>query len=261
MMIKKNIFPFALLIASMSLVSWGVVAHRSIAKIAENHLTPKTKIAVTALLGTETIPLVSTYADEVRSAKEFSYTAPWHYINLKQGLNYQEYVVALKADTGANVYNALLKMEKQLKDAKSSREEKVFALKFIIHLIGDLHQPFHVGRGEDKGGNDIKVKFRGRETNIHALWDSGLVEYNGFSFTEMATAFDNVSEEKIKQWQNDDVTVWLFESYQIATLLYAEAAENSDFDYTYYPNHSEIYKERMQKAGIRLAGYLNKIYK
>ena len=212
------------------------------------------------MLGTETMPLVSTYADEVRSEKEFSYTSPWHYVNLKQGLNYEQYVQALKADTGANVYNALLKMEKQLRDKNSSKADQVFALKFIIHLVGDLHQPFHVGRGEDKGGNDIKVKFRGRDTNMHSLWDSGLVEYNGFSFTEMATAFDNVSDDKIKKWQSDEVTVWLFESYQIASKLYAEAEQNSDFDYTYYPNHSEIYKERMQKAGIRLAGFLNKIY-
>ena len=257
----KKIIPFALIIGGFSLVSWGVVAHRSIAKIAENHLTPKAKVAVTNLLGTETMPLVSTYADEVRSEKQFSYTGPWHYVNLKQGLNYEQYVTALKADTGANVYNALLKMETQLKDQNSSNAEKVFALKFIIHLVGDLHQPFHVGRGEDKGGNDIKVKFRGRDTNMHSLWDSGLVEYNGYSFSEMATAFDNVSDDKIKKWQSDEVSVWLFESYQMATKLYAEAEQNSDFDYTYYPNHSEIYKERMQQAGIRLAGFLNKIYK
>ena len=259
-MSMKKIIPFVLIIGSLSLLSWGVVAHRSIAKIAENHLSLKAKSAVMGLLGTESMPMVSTYADDVRPTKEFSYTAPWHYINLEQGLSYQEYVVALKADTSANVYNGLLKMEKQLRDTKSTRAQKVFALKFIIHLIGDLHQPFHVGRGEDKGGNDIKVKFRGRDTNMHALWDSGLVEYNGFSFTEMATAFDNVSDAKIKKWQSDAVSVWLFESYQIATKLYAEADETTNFDYTYYPNHSEIYKERMQQAGIRLAGFLNKIY-
>lgn len=256
----KRIIPFVLIIGSLSLLSWGVVAHRSIAKIAENHLTPKAKAAIASLLGTESMPIVSTYADDVRPVKQFSYTAPWHYINLKQGLNYDQYVTALKADTGANVYNALLKMEMQLRDIKSTKAEKVFALKFIIHLIGDLHQPFHVGRSEDKGGNDIKVKFKGRDTNMHALWDSGLVEYNGFSFTEMATAFDNVSDAKIKKWQSDNVTIWLFESYQIASKLYAEAEQTTDFDYTYYPNHSETYKERMQQAGIRLAGFLNKIY-
>ncbi|MBC7653259.1 MAG: S1/P1 nuclease [Oligoflexus sp.] len=258
---SKYVFSVAAILFAFTLVSWGVVGHRTIAKIAENHLTLKAKNAVTVLLGTESMPIVSTYADDVRSVKEFSYTAPWHYINLKQGLNYKEYVAALKADTGANVYNALLKMEKQLRDTKSTKAEKVFALKFIIHLIGDIHQPFHVGRAEDKGGNDIQVKFRGKGTNVHSLWDSGLIEYNGFSFTEMATAFDNVSDAKIKKWQSDNVTVWLFESYQIATKLYAEAEQNADFDYTYYPNHSEIYKERMQKAGIRLAGLLNTLFK
>jgi hypothetical protein len=260
-MISRKILSLSLVMVALSLISWGVIGHRTIGKIAENHLTPKAKTSVYALLGTETMPLVSTYADEIRSLKQYSYTGPWHYVNLKQGLNFNEYVSALKADTGANVYNALLKMEKQLKDPKSSKADKIFALKFIIHLVSDLHQPFHVGRGEDKGGNDIKVKFRGRETNLHSLWDSGLIEYNGLTYTEMATAFDNLSEAKIKKWQSDDVTVWLYESYQIASKLYAEADENPDFDHTYYPRHEEIYKERMQQAAIRLAGFLNKIFK
>lgn len=257
----KRIVPIAVIILAITFISWGVVGHRSIAKIAENHLTQKAKLAVTHLLGTETIPLVSTYSDEVRSIKEFSYTAPWHYVNPPQGLNYDQFVNYLKTDKNPNIYNALLKMEQQLKDPQSSKEDKVFALKFIIHLVGDLHQPFHVGKGEDQGGNKIKVKFRNRETNMHALWDSGLIEYNGFTFTEMATAFDNVDKSTIKKWQAEPVTLWLFESYQIATKLYAEVENEDELNYLYYPQHSEIYKERMQKAGIRLAGFLNDIYK
>lgn len=257
----KNIIPFAVVITAITFISWGVVGHRSIAKIAENHLTYKAKLSITNLLRTETIPLVSTYSDEVRSIKEFSYTAPWHYVNPPRGLNYDEFVNYLKSDTTANIYNALLKMEQQLRNPNSTKEDKVFALKFIIHLVGDLHQPFHVGRGEDQGGNKIKVKFRGRETNMHALWDSGLIEYNGFTFTEMATAFDNIDKSAIKKWQSEPVTKWVFESYEIATKLYAEVDNESQLNYLYYPQHSEIYKERMQKAGIRLAGMLNNIYK
>jgi hypothetical protein len=257
----KKIIPFAIVIVAVSLVSWGVVAHRSIAKIAENHLTPKTKTAVYALLGTESMPLVSTYADEIRSDNNYDYTSSWHYVNPPQGLNYNQFVNYLKTDTAANIYNALLKMERQLKNNKSNKVEKAFALKMIIHFVGDLHQPMHVSRAEDQGGNKIKVKFQRRESNLHSLWDSGLIEYNGFSFTEMATDLDRVSEVKIKEWQNDSVTKWLFESYQISANLYAEIEKNADLDYTYYPQHSEIYRERMQKAGIRLAGFLNNIYK
>lgn len=256
----KKIVPFAFVIFALSLMSWGVIAHRSIAKIAENHLSAKAKLAVKSLLGTEEIPLVSTYADEIRSNAKFKYTAPWHYVNLKPNLNYKEFTAALKADTSANVYNALLKLTADLKNPKATKEDKTFALKMIIHFVGDLHQPFHVGKAEDQGGNRIKLKFMGRDTNLHSLWDSGLVEYNGFSFTEMATALDRVSPAQIAKWQNDDVSVWLFESYTIASQLYSEVKNEDSLDYTYYPKHSEIYKAQIQKAGIRLAGYLNKIY-
>jgi hypothetical protein len=256
----KKIIPFAFVVFALSLISWGVIAHRSIAKIAENHLSAKAKIAIESLLGTEEMPLVSTYADEIRSSSNYRYTAPWHYVNLAPNLNYQEFNATLKADTSANVYNAILKLTADLKNPKSTKEEKVFALKMIIHFVGDLHQPFHIGKSEDQGGNRIKLKFMGRETNLHSLWDSGLVEYNGFTFTEMATALDKVSAAQVAQWQKDEITVWLFESYQIANQLYSEVKNEDSLDYTYYPRHSEIYKERIQKAGIRLAGYLNKIY-
>ena len=256
----KKIIPFAFVIFALSLISWGVIAHRTVAKIAHNHLTPKAKLAVKNLLGTEEMPLVSTYADEIRSSSKFRYTAPWHYVNLTPGLNYKEFSEALKADTSANIYNAVIKLTADLKNPNTSKEDKTFALKMIIHFIGDLHQPFHVGKAEDQGGNKIKLKFMGRDTNLHGLWDSGLVEYNGFTFTEMATALDNVSPAQIAKWQNDDITVWLYESYTIASKLYSEVKNEDSLDYTYYPKHAEIYKERIQKAGIRLAGYLNKVY-
>jgi hypothetical protein len=258
---SKYVFPIAAILFAFSLISWGVVGHRTIAKIAENHLTPKAKATVKDLLGTEEMPLTSTFSDEIRYDNAFKHTSSWHYINLPLGLSYNEFLIALKSDTTQNVYNVLLKMEKEVKNPYNTKEQKTFALKMIIHLVGDLHQPMHVSREEDQGGNKIKLKFQGKDTNLHSLWDSGLIEYNGKTFTEMATAYDNISDPKIKEWQSDDVKKWLYESYQISTQLYAEVENNPNLDYTYYPKHSEIYKERIQKAGIRLAGLLNTLFK
>ncbi len=257
----KKVIPFIFIISALSLISWGVVGHRTIAKIAENHLTAKTKAAVISLLGSEDMPIVSTYADDIRYESEFKYTAPWHYLNLNDGLNFDAFSKIVTEDTSANVYNALLKMEEQLKNPNSSKEDKIFALKMIIHFVGDIHQPMHVSREEDQGGNKINLKFKGKDTNLHALWDSGLIEYNGFTFTEMSKALDDISDPKIKKWQNDSVMIWLFESYQIANQLYKEVENNPNLDYTYYPKHSEIYKQQVQKAGVRLAGLLNEVYK
>ncbi|HEX7367778.1 MAG TPA: S1/P1 nuclease [Pelobium sp.] len=257
----KFIFPIAVFLGSFLLISWGVTGHRSIAKIAENHLSAKAAVAVKGILGDEDMAMVSTFGDEIRSNPKYRNQGSWHYINPPQNYDYQQFVRYLKSDTTANVYNALLKMVGELKDSKTSKEERLFALKMVIHLVGDLHQPMHVSRAEDQGGNKIQLRFNYKGSNLHSIWDSGLIDYSGLTFTEMATALDDVSPVKIKQWQNDPLTKWLFESYQISAVLYKDVEGKTSLDYTYYPEHSKIYKERIQKAGIRLAGLLNDIYK
>ena len=130
-----------------------------------------------------------------------------------------------------------------------------------MHLVGDLHQPMHVSRAVDKGGNDIEVKFLNRKSNLHSVWDTGLVEYYGLSYSEMSNVFGALSAEDIKKWQQDEITLWIYESYKISEQLYAEVEKNTDLDYNYFPNHSEIVKKRLFQGGIRLAGLLNNIYK
>lgn len=260
-MLKKYILPVLIVACSFMLISWGVVGHRAIGKIAENHLTPKAKAAVEKLLGTESLAMVSTYPDEIRSYQQYAYTAPWHYVNVPQGLSYEEFSKALKSTEKPNVYKALLNCVSDLKDPAKTKEEKVFALKFLVHLVGDLHQPMHTGRSEDSGGNGIKVKLMRKESNLHGLWDSGLIDYAGMTYNELAKSCDNVSAQESKQWQKDDVVKWTYESYELSKQLYEEAAQNPEFDYSYYPKHADIVKKRIAQAGLRLAGILNEIYK
>jgi hypothetical protein len=260
-MLKKYFIPVLLVACSFMLISWGVVGHRAIGKIAENHLTPKAKAAVEKLLGTESLAMVSTYPDEIRSYQQYAYTAPWHYVNLPDGLTYEAFSTQLKALDKPNVYKALLNCVADLKDPAKTNEEKVFALKFLVHLVGDLHQPMHTGHSEDSGGNAVKVKLMRKESNLHGLWDSGLIDYAGMSYNELAASCDHTSTQEAKQWQKEDVVKWTHESYEISRQLYAEAAQNPEFDYNYYPKHADIVKKRIAQAGIRLAGILNEIYK
>ncbi len=259
-MLKKIIFPIAALALCLSLISWGVVGHRAIGQIAENHLSKKAQAAVKALLGSESLAMVSTYPDEIRSYEKYAYTAPWHYVNVAHGLSEAEFSTALKDMENPNIYKAILNCSQDLKDPAKTKEEKVFALKFLVHLVGDLHQPMHTGRSEDSGGNAIKVKLMRKETNLHGLWDSGLIDYAGMSYLELAKSCDVVSKAETKTWQKDDVAKWAFESYQISQQLYAEAAKDPNFDYDYYPKHADFIKKRLAQAGIRLAGLLNEIY-
>ncbi|MGF1925280.1 MAG: S1/P1 nuclease [Bacteroidia bacterium] len=260
-MTNKNILTIAIIAMGLSLISWGVVGHRAIGKIAENHLHKKAAAQVKSLLGSESLAMVSTYADEVRSYPKYAYTAPWHYVNLPHGLTYEQFKTQLVGLEKPNIYKAINNCIADLKDDSKTKEEHVFALKFLVHLVGDLHQPMHTGRSEDSGGNGIKIKLMRKESNLHGLWDSGLIDYAGMSYQELAKSSDLIDKKDIKTWQSDDLIKWTFESYEISQKLYAEAEKDPAFDYDYYPKHADVIKRRLAQAGIRLAGVLNEIYK
>ena len=246
---------------SFFLMSWGYVGHQTIARIAENHLTPQAKAAIHNLLGKETIVNVASWADEIVDQPDYRSTAPWHYVNVEAGLNYEAFAAAVKSQNVPNVYTAIQNCKQVLTDKRAGIRQKANALKFIIHFVGDAHQPMHVSRAEDKGGNTVQMQFNGKGTNLHSLWDSGLINHEGLSFAHMADNYDTATSQQIKQWQNDDIMIWLFESYQISTRLYAEAASSNDADETYYQDHISIVRHRIERAGIRLAGVLNGIFK
>jgi hypothetical protein len=177
------------------------------------------------------------------------------------GLNYQAFSDNIKNQPQDNVYKALLKNEEVLKAQSSTKEQKVAALKFIVHFVGDLHQPMHVSRAEDKGGNTIQVQFDGQGTNLHSLWDSKLIGKEGKSFEQMSIDYDKATPQQIKQWQSEDMMKWLFESYQISSKIYTEIDQNNKLDDSYYKKYIPVVQQRIQMAGIRLAGLLNDIFK
>jgi len=257
----KKIFLSILTIAVvLFLVSWGFKGHQAVATIAENHLTPQAKAAVKELLGTQSLSDVATWADEVRNEPAFKSTAGWHFVDLPLGLSFEEFSAAIRAQGEDNVYGAMQKARSILTHPKASKVQKIEALKFLVHFVGDAHQPMHVSSKEDKGGNTIQVRFDNRGTNLHSLWDSGLLDHQGLSVMEMSKAFDKATPAEIKQWQADQPMQWLWESYQITTRLYAEAEKNNNIDEDYYKAHIGIIEQRIDQGGIRLAGVLNDIY-
>ncbi|MFC4212349.1 S1/P1 nuclease [Pedobacter lithocola] len=260
-MLKKIIIPVLCLSFAILFMSWGVVGHRAIGKIAQNHLSKRASAAVKDLLGSENLAMVSTYPDEIRSYKQFAYTAPWHYVNLPEGLSYEDFTMQVKTMDKPNIYKAIINCIADLKDPAKPKQDKVFALKFLVHLVGDIHQPMHTGHSEDSGGNGIKIKLMRKEGNLHGLWDSGLIDYAGMTYNELAADCDTINKKESRNWQKDELSKWAFESYQITAQLYAEAAQNPEFDYDYYPKHSEIMKKRLAQAGLRLAVVINDIYK
>ncbi|MFY0255558.1 S1/P1 nuclease [Chitinophaga sp. 30R24] len=260
---KKPTLLGLMAILTLLLTSWGNVGHQTVGKIADDHLSKKARNAVQQLLGDKTLADVATWADEVRNQEEFKETAPWHFLNLPLGLDRNAFEAQVLATTEQNVYSALTQLEKELADPATPQEKKVTDLKFIVHLVGDLHQPMHISRKEDKGGNTIQLNYEGKGINLHSLWDSKLIGTQGLSYQQLVEELDHIRTGKIKRWQRDPAMEWLWESYQISSELYAEvdALNGRSIGNEYYQRHIPVINERIQQAGIRLAGILNRLFK
>lgn len=253
-------FIVGLLMASFSInaLAWGQIGHRVTGAIAQQHLTPQVQAAISALLPTEDLAEASTYPDEMRSSPDEFWqkkAGPFHYVTIPEGQTY--------ADVGApeqgDGVSALKMFTANLKSSQTSKEEKQLALRFIVHIIGDLHQPLHAGNGTDRGGNDFKVNFFWQDSNLHRVWDSELLEQRKLSYTEWTAKLNRkISAQNINDWSTTDPQVWIAESIKIRDEIYPKEEEIS-WDYLY--NHLPQAKQRLKMAGIRIAAYLNEIYK
>ncbi|WP_158829123.1 S1/P1 nuclease [Mucilaginibacter lacusdianchii] len=246
---------FILLPITFLLVSWGFKGHRAVATIAQKHLTSNTAYVVSAYLKGESMAEVSTWADENKDRN----TAPWHFLNLPLGLSHAEFVKAVQQSDN-NVYTAILKVENTLKDKSLPLDQKNEALKYLIHLVGDAHQPMHVSRKEDKGGNTIQLRYEDKGTNLHSLWDGRLIDHENLSPEEMVCQYDVASAADIKKWQSDSPLEWIWESYQISSKLYTEVKPGQTIDEAYYQKYLPVIHQRVAQAGIRLAGELNQLF-
>jgi hypothetical protein len=257
---KLNKLIIGVVAATMSFqaLSWGQVGHRVTGAIAQQHLTPQAQLAISQLLINEDLAEASTYPDEMRAnpSKFWQKTAnPWHYVNVFDGKTYSD---VAPPDEG-NAVTALEMFSKQLIDTQSSLAEKQLALRFIVHIIGDLHQPFHAGNGLDKGGNDVKLTFFWEDSNLHRVWDSGLIDRQQLSYTEWTKILSRkISERQAKKWTDINPEVWIAESAKLRANLYP-ASDKLSWDYQY--QNLPIVKERLQMSGVRIAAYLNTLFK
>jgi len=161
------------LLGSANALAWGADGHRLIAELAEAQLAPAAKAEVEHLLGQEpgaTMVSVSTWADEVRRPAG----APMHYVNLP--LDDCNYVRSRDCEDGRCVIEAIRRQVDVLKSGAPD-VERLVALKYVVHFIGDVHQPLHVGLASDKGGNQFQVRAFGRGTNLHGVWDRELIAH------------------------------------------------------------------------------------
>ena len=173
---------------------WGKTGHRATGEIAEKYLSRKARKEINKLLDGHSIAYVSNYADEIKSDKNYRKFSPWHYVNFPFDSSYEVHPKNAKGDLIIGINTCI----EVLKNSDSSKEDKVFYLKMLIHFMGDLHQPLHVGMADDKGGNDLKVKWFNNGTNLHVVWDSKMIDSYGMTYTEIAVNENSLSKEEIK---------------------------------------------------------------
>ncbi len=248
--------------------AWGREGHRLTALLAEQYLTPETKVQITELLGKETLADVAPWADAYRS--DHQETGKWHYVDIpkeeaKFDRNRDCPVSATdpKSPWRDCVTDRILYFEGRLGDSSLGAEERAFALKFLVHLIGDIHQPFHA-MGDDRGGNEIAVSFLGSRTcgtykcNLHGVWDTSIIEEQGLSEEKYTQKL--LQEIKDNNWERlagGEPTTWANISHHYA--VEAEAPNGALLSREYVAAEAKVVDAQLALGGLRLARVLNRI--
>ena len=264
--------------ASASLIptpalAWGKTGHRVVAAIADTQLSGLARAHVREILGgAESLDEAANWPDEMRAAPGdfWQKTAtPWHYVTLN-GIVYDH------APKEGDALEALNHFRAVLTDPKASLSDRQLALRFVVHLVGDLHQPLHVGKCCDRGGNEVKVTWFGKPTNLHAVWDSQLVDDEQLSFTELASKLEgHITNTDVIDWWDANPRDWITESAKIRDTVYPaapkpakrrkllakrQAAPVPALSYAYVYKFTPVMERRLQQGGVRLAAYLNDVF-
>ena len=173
---------------------WGITGHRTVGEVASRNISEKTSNSIKNLLEGESLSYISNYADDIKSDKRYQVYNPWHYANMKVNETYYSSEKNVEGD----VIQAIKKCIELLKSKKTSKDDRRFYLKLLVHFVGDIHQPMHLGEKRDKGGNNIKLKWFGENTNLHRIWDSDIIDSSKMSYTELTNNLPRLSNSKKK---------------------------------------------------------------
>jgi hypothetical protein len=239
------------------------LGHRVTARIAERSLTPKAREAIKALLDPgESLADASTWADEHR--RDIKGSAPWHYVDVPlDEPRYDAKFSGPVAEKGC-IVDKIAEFRAILKDPNKTDAERRQALRFVVHLVGDLHMPLHVGDNHDRGGNDTQVRWYDRGSNMHRVWDSDIIERAGtteeFWLDDLAAL---ITPENRTAWMGGCVEDWATESLLAARAAYRVPGKDVRIKPGQKPAHEyqdanlPVARRRLAQAGLRLAWVLN----
>ena len=253
---------FLVLIAALYALNsfgWGQKGHDVVAYIAECNLTPKAYKNVVKILDGHSLVYYANWMDNASNTADYRYTKTWHYANVDEGFTYE----TMEKNPKGDIVTAINEIVLKLKSGKLSPEQEAVNLKFLIHLVGDIHAPMHAGRLSDIGGNKTYVTYFGRKTKLHSLWDTPMVDdIHRWSYTEWQQQLDkHCSVERKAELAQGTAVDWLTESHEMAVDIYEASPEDKKLSYDYQNLFAQRLEQRILAGGIRLAWILNEIYK
>ena len=237
---------------------WGANGHRIIGNICDTHLTDKAKTEVEKILGKDYLAEISTWPDYIRSERQWKFADPWHYTTIHSDQSVEDVKNKYQKDSTINDAIEAIELMKDVLsgDEKATRflesqmnktrarplhnSTKATALAFLVHIVGDIHQPLHVGKNKDLGGNKITVLFFSEKTNIHSVWDSKIIDHENLSYTEFSHFIDKLSTEEIAKYQSHSIDEWAMESIELREDIYNTIYDLQTGTLVYLLSHGNI---------------------
>ena len=261
-----------LVMFSSAALPFGADGHRIIAKIAENHLSDKTAQAVDEITASEDLGKISLWPDRIRHLSGWKQSKYWHYINIDDN----EQLSNFPRDEDGDVISALEHFYTELQNPQLNSKQRREALAFFSHFVGDIHQPLHVGRRDDRGGNNISVKWldSSKSANLHQVWDRLMTDTENKSPAQYSRSLDSLSpsslslnsesQTQLDQWQHCDFWAWAQESKALRSQVYDLGTKTPNkrlpINNAYVQRNKPVIEQRLLMAGVRLAGCLNDIF-
>ena len=242
---------------------WGPEGHRLVARIAFDELTPAARDRVAAILAPDqTLTSISSWADEVRRSRPES--EPWHYVDIPIDKPHLD----MKRDCpkGACVIAEIARNRATLQDPSATAVQRREALMFLVHFIGDMHQPLHCSNHNDRGGNGVRVMFNNRRSNLHSVWDSAMLGRMGTEDRLYTTLCEEAGRHR-KKWAKGTVADWAEQAHKAAQkTVYGKLPKGQgDNPVTLGTDYEKLadplIRVEIEKAGVRLAAILNETLK
>lgn len=236
---------------------WGKKGHDITCEIAQRHLTARAKKKITKVLDGKSIVYWANWMDNASHSPEYAYTKTWHYKNIDADETFESAPVHPKGD----VVTAINAQVQALRSGSLSHEEEALALVMLVHLVGDLHCPMHMGHRSDSGGNKWQVRYFNSGKNLHSVWDSDLLEgAHKWSYSEWADNVDILGRKEVLKTVSGSVEEWGAETAAIARDVYERTPAGTNIAYDEIATWAPTIETQVLRGGLRLAAILNSIY-